>query len=70
MCFSSPKTPAAPAPTPIPAAPSTDSKGVEDARDREKRRRALSEGKSSTMVTGALGDTSAAPVAQKTLLGA
>lgn len=71
MCFgggsSTPKVAAAP---PAPAAASADAKEVTAARDREKSRRYASEGKASTMITGALGDTSTASTSAKTLLGA
>jgi hypothetical protein len=43
---------------------------VTAARDRERRRISSAAGKKSTMLTGAEGDTSAAPTALKSLLGA
>jgi len=43
---------------------------VTAARERERRRVYAAEGRRSTMLTGALGDTSQAPTASKTLLGA
>ena len=63
MCFGSPKIPKTPAPLPVEA---TDD-AVVMARDRERRRRALSGGRQSTLLTGAAG----APTnpAGKTLLG-
>lgn len=69
MC--SAKKPDAPTPPPPPPpAPTENVAEVTAARDKERRRMAAGLGKKSTMLTGALGDTSAAPVQQKTLLGA
>lgn len=71
MCLGrSPKTPNVTPATPVPAAASPDAKEVTSAREREKNRRYVSEGKKSTMITGALGDTSTANTSAKTLLGA
>lgn len=71
MLFSSPKTPASPAPPP--AAP-TDQNNVaaqaaRDAAAEAERRRRLAAGQASTIATSPLGDTSAAPVASRKLLG-
>jgi len=71
MCFGgSPKTPTVTPTPPAPAAATESASEVVAARSKEKRRVAAAEGKASTMLTGSLGDTSSAPVAQKTLLGA
>lgn len=69
MCSGS-APPAPPPPTPAPPAPTENAAEVTAARDRERRRIALAAGKKSTMLTGADGDTSAAPTTMKSLLGA
>lgn len=71
MCFGGKqKTPNVEPATPVPAAASPDAKEVTNAREREKSRRYVSEGKKSTMITGGLGDTSSATTSMKTALGA
>ena len=65
MCFSSPSIPAA---TPMPTPASPDDVAVQAALDRERKQRALAQGKQSTMLTGASGLNTPAPTA-KTLLG-
>ncbi|POP42143.1 hypothetical protein CHU32_21075 [Superficieibacter electus] len=67
MCVgSSPSVPAAPE---IQAAPQEQDQAVVDARDEETRRRRAANGRASTLLTGAQGDTSAANTSGKTLLG-
>lgn len=71
MCSSSPRVPdPPPPPPPPPAAPTVNEAEVTAARDRERRRILSSQGMRSTILTGALGDTSNAPTGQKVLLGA
>lgn len=67
MCIgSSPSVPAAPE---IQAAPQEQDQAVVDSRDEETRRRRAAAGRSSTLLTGAQGDTSTANTSSKTLLG-
>ncbi|MDY1814814.1 hypothetical protein RKK42_22025 [Klebsiella pneumoniae] len=68
MCIGSkPSVPAAPE---VQAAPQEQDQAVVDSRDEEtRRRRAAAAGRSSTLLTGAQGDTSAANTSGKTLLG-
>jgi len=73
MCVGSsrPRMPDPPPPPPPPApTPTVDDAEVVKSRDRERRRIALAQGMRSTILTGALGDTTQAPTGQKTLLGA
>lgn len=63
---------AAPKPPPVPQvvpAPTPEDPAVEEARQREIRQARAAKGRSSTLVTGGLGDTSEAPVVRKRLLG-
>ncbi|MBD7259437.1 hypothetical protein HPO30_19550 [Klebsiella pneumoniae] len=67
MCIGSkPSVPAAPE---VQAAPQEQDQAVVDSRDEETRRRRAAAGRSSTLLTGAQGDTSAANTIGKTLLG-
>lgn len=67
MCIGSkPSVPAAPE---VQAAPQEQDQDVVDSRDEETRRRRAAAGRSSTLLTGAQGDTSAANTTGKTLLG-
>lgn len=61
-----PKTP--PVETPKPP-PQLNDPAIEDARRREQEAARKAKGRSSTMLTGGLGVTAAAPVARPTLLG-
>lgn len=63
--FKTEKPPAAAAP---PAAPTAADPSIAAAQDEERRKRAGS-GRASTVLSGALGDTAAAPTAKKVLLG-
>lgn len=65
MCFFS--APSAPAIAPAPTESEAEVLAAE-LRERERARRAR--GRAATILTGGLGDTTAAPVAPKTLLGA
>ncbi|EMA4137828.1 hypothetical protein U3A98_001496 [Cronobacter turicensis] len=67
MCMGS--SPSVPKAAPIVQAPQEQDQAVIDARDEETRRRRAAAGRSSTMLTGAQGDTSAASTSGKTLLG-
>ena len=58
-----------PRPTPPPAPPTEVDEGVQAARDDQKRRARASQGYSSTITTGPMGDTSAANTGAKQLLG-
>lgn len=66
MCMGS-KAPQIPPPP-----PPVDMSGPEGyaAAEKQRKQAALAAGRSSTILSGPLGDTSAAPVAKKTLLGA
>lgn len=64
--FSSPKIPA---PTPAPEPPTKDDPSVEEARRKELQAAAKARGRAATLLTGGDGDTSAAPVQRKRLLG-
>lgn len=66
--FGGPSSKAPLPPTPTPA-PTTDSAAVQAAAEAERRRRLNATGRSKTIVTGSLGDTSTANVGKKTLLG-
>ncbi|HBR5944804.1 hypothetical protein AB7B87_06895 [Klebsiella pneumoniae] len=67
MCIGSkPSVPAAPE---VQAAPQEQDQAVVDSRDEETRRRRAAAGRSSTLLTGPQGDTSAANTSGKTLLG-
>ncbi|HBT1581055.1 hypothetical protein H5904_01145 [Klebsiella pneumoniae] len=67
MCIGSkPSVPAAPE---VQAAPQEQDQAVVDSRDEETRRRRAAAGRSSTLLTGSQGDTSAANTSGKTLLG-
>ena len=67
MCIGSkPSVPAAPE---VQAAPQEQDQAVVDSRDEETRRRRAAAGRSSTLLTGAQGDPSAANTSGKTLLG-
>ncbi|HHZ8709872.1 TPA: hypothetical protein ACWME0_002822 [Klebsiella pneumoniae] len=67
MCIGSkPSVPAAPE---VQAAPQEQDQAVVDSRDEETRRRRAAAGRSSTLLTGTQGDTSAANTSGKTLLG-
>lgn len=67
MCIGSkPSVPAAPE---VQAAPQEQDQAVVDSRDEETRRRRAAAGRSSTLLTGEQGDTSAANTSGKTLLG-
>lgn len=70
MCFSSPSIPA-PAPPPPPPAkvPTPVDEGVSKAREEEKRKALLAQGRQSTLLTGSQGLTSEAQTQRKTLLG-
>ncbi len=66
MCFSSPpKPPAPPPPPPKPTDPN-----VTRARDKNRARAALAQGRSSTIATSGLGLTTQASTVPKTVLGA
>ncbi|AHB70330.1 hypothetical protein P262_02762 [Cronobacter malonaticus] len=68
MCIGS--KPSIPKAAPVvQSAPQEQDQAVVDARDEETRRRRAAAGRSSTMLTGAQGDTSAASTSGKTLLG-
>ena len=67
MCIGS--KPSAPAAPEVQAAPQEPDQAVVDSRDEETRRRRAAAGRSSTLLTGAQGDTSAANTSGKTLLG-
>lgn len=56
-------------PPPVPAAPTKSDAEVQDAALRERNRARMARGRASTILSGASGDTSAAPTAAKTLLG-
>ncbi|MFV1129680.1 hypothetical protein, partial [Klebsiella pneumoniae] len=58
-----------PAAPEVQAAPQEQDQAVVDSRDEETRRRRAAAGRSSTLLTGAQGDTSAAKTSGKTLLG-
>ena len=62
---SAPNMPSAPD-----AAPTSQDPGALAAREDEKRRRLAASGQSSTVLTGSLGLSGAAPTAKKTVLGA
>lgn len=66
MCFSSPSIPAA---TPPPSVAKEQDAAVQASLDAERRRRAMAQGKSSTILTGPLGAPSAPSGPPKTLLG-
>lgn len=71
MCVSKPKTPKAP-PVPPPAPEVTEitsEDNVKYAKGKERKKLAAMAGRQSTILTGGLGDTSAANVQKKTLLG-
>lgn len=62
--------PAPPPPPPPPATPEEDdSAELQAARDAERRRARLAQGRSASILTSGQGDTSAAPVRRKRLLG-
>ncbi|EPM0426267.1 hypothetical protein WJD38_000201 [Klebsiella pneumoniae] len=65
MCISKPKVSS----PQVQAAPQEQDQAVVDSRDEETRRRRAAAGRSSTLLTGAQGDTSAANTSGKTLLG-
>lgn len=70
MCMSSPSIPSTPV-VEAPQAPTTVDAAVQEARTSAKKQAALAAGRQSTFgSSGALGDTSAAPTAKATLLGA
>ena len=74
MCmFSAPSIPAIPAPPPVvppPIANPADVAKLNRSSSGKRRRSLAAKGRSNTIKTSALGDTSAAPVVRKTALGA
>lgn len=58
-----------PAPAPPPPAPSKDDPAVEEARRKELIAAQKAKGRAASILTGGEGDTSAAPVEKKRLLG-
>lgn len=69
MCLSNLLTPKMPAIPAMPAAPKMSDPEIENAKRRELARIAQMKGRSSSILTGGQGDTSAAPVQYKTLMG-
>lgn len=67
MCMGS--KPSVPSAATVQAAPQEQDAAVVSARDDEERRRRAAAGRSSTLLTGAQGDTSQANTGSKTLLG-
>lgn len=65
--FDRPEVPALPAP--LPAAPDAGDQAIQNARLMERRRQLGMQGRSSTWLTGARGDTTAPEVGVRTLLG-
>ncbi len=70
MCMSAaPSIQAAVAPPPPPKVPTPVDEGVSKAREDEKRKALLAQGRQSTLLTGSQGLVSEAPTQRKTLLG-
>jgi len=63
------KPPKMPDPAPVQEAPTTEDPAVEEARRKEIVATLNARGRASTMLTGGLGDTSAASIGRRTLLG-
>jgi hypothetical protein len=67
MCFSSPSTPA---PEPPPPPPTVNDAEVQSAKDNERKRRVAAAGRTSTILTGGEGVTTAERTQGKQVLGA